>query len=76
MPITGNLSTMISCCVLIIFIITGIFLYIITVCFCCFFQSLKPKAGLFCFLITQARVTTPLEMPDHEYTFVLKVTLY
>lgn len=35
-------------------------------------KSLKPKAGLFCFLITEARVTTPLEMPDHEYTFVLK----
>ncbi|XP_063396310.1 SH2B adapter protein 2-like [Mytilus trossulus] len=35
-------------------------------------KSVKPKAGLFCFLITQARVTTSLEMPDHEYTFVLK----
>lgn len=35
-------------------------------------KSPKPKAGLFCFLITEARVTTSLEMPDHEYTFVLK----
>jgi hypothetical protein len=38
------------------------------------FQSVKPKAGLFCFLITEARETTSLEMPDnHQHTFVLKV---
>ncbi|XP_069136210.1 SH2B adapter protein 1-like [Argopecten irradians] len=35
-------------------------------------KSVKPKAGLFCFLITEARVTTALEMPDHEHAFVLK----
>ncbi|OWF52985.1 SH2B adapter protein 1-like [Mizuhopecten yessoensis] len=35
-------------------------------------KSGKPKAGLFCFLITEARVTTALEMPDHEHAFVLK----
>ncbi|KAL4223274.1 signal transducer [Mactra antiquata] len=35
-------------------------------------KSVKPKSGLFCFLITEARVTTALEMPDHEHTFVLK----
>lgn len=37
------------------------------------FQALKPKSGVFCFLITEARETTALEMPDHENTFVLKV---
>ncbi|XP_014244044.1 SH2B adapter protein 1 [Cimex lectularius] len=35
-------------------------------------KSTKPKSGLFCFLITEARETTALEMPDHENTFVLK----
>ncbi|XP_062577003.1 SH2B adapter protein 1-like [Saccostrea cucullata] len=36
-------------------------------------KSLKPKAGLFCFLITETRETTSLEMPDnHQHTFVLK----
>jgi len=37
------------------------------------FQAVKPKSGVFCFLITEARETTALEMPDHENTFVLKV---
>ena len=32
----------------------------------------KPKTGVFCFLLTEARETTALEMPDHENTFVLK----
>uniref|UniRef100_A0A0A9ZB29 SH2B adapter protein 2 n=2 Tax=Lygus hesperus TaxID=30085 RepID=A0A0A9ZB29_LYGHE len=35
-------------------------------------KSMKPKSGVFCFLITEARETTALEMPDHENTFVLK----
>ncbi|KAK6183800.1 hypothetical protein SNE40_002420 [Patella caerulea] len=35
-------------------------------------KSLKPKTGIFCFLINEARETTPLEMPDHENSFVLK----
>ena len=45
------------------------FMACITVCF----QSFKPKSGVFCFLIHEARETTALEMPDHENTFVLKV---
>uniref|UniRef100_A0A8D8ZNM8 SH2B adapter protein 2 n=2 Tax=Cacopsylla melanoneura TaxID=428564 RepID=A0A8D8ZNM8_9HEMI len=35
-------------------------------------KSLKPKSGVFCFLITEARETSALEMPDRENTFVLK----
>lgn len=35
---------------------------------------MKPKAGLFCFFITEAREATSLEMPEnHQHTFVLKV---
>ncbi|KAG5683219.1 hypothetical protein PVAND_012514 [Polypedilum vanderplanki] len=32
----------------------------------------KPKSGLFCGVLCEARQTIPLEMPDKENTFVLK----
>ncbi|XP_050315585.1 SH2B adapter protein 1-like [Anthonomus grandis grandis] len=34
----------------------------------------KPRSGVFCALIIEARETTALEMPDHENTFVLKAS--
>lgn len=36
-------------------------------------KAQKPRSGVFCFLISEARETIALEMPDHENTFVLKV---
>ena len=36
-------------------------------------KSAKAKTGILCILITEARETTALEMPDKENTFVIKV---
>jgi hypothetical protein len=35
-------------------------------------KASKPKNGVFCFLLTEARETTAMEMPDREATFVLR----
>eukprot|EP00094_Tigriopus_californicus_P004667 TCALIF_04490-PA protein Name:"Similar to Sh2b2 SH2B adapter protein 2 (Rattus norvegicus)" AED:0.24 eAED:0.24 QI:138/0.75/0.8/1/1/1/5/102/651 len=35
-------------------------------------KASKPKAGMLCLLVAEARETSALEMPDHENTFVLK----
>ncbi|XP_020798505.1 SH2B adapter protein 1 isoform X4 [Drosophila serrata] len=35
-------------------------------------KSTKPRSGVFCFLISEARETTEMEMPDRLNTFVLK----
>ena len=36
-------------------------------------KASKPKTGVFCVAINEARETTALEMPDKEATFVLRV---
>lgn len=39
------------------------------------FQSMKPRTGVFCISINEARETTDLEMPDLRNTFVIKVSI-
>jgi hypothetical protein len=36
-------------------------------------QVSKPRAGVFCCLISEARETSALELPDKENTFVLRL---
>ncbi len=36
------------------------------------FKASRPRAGMFCLLLMEARPTTTLELPDHEHTFVVK----
>ena len=38
-------------------------------------QSPKPKTGIFCFLIHEARPATELELPGGENVFVIKVCI-
>ena len=40
-----------------------------------YFQSVRPKGGVFCYLITEVRETTALERPDHENSFVIRVCI-
>lgn len=40
-----------------------------------FLQSPKPKTGIFCFLIHEARPATELELPGGENVFVIKVCI-
>lgn len=35
-------------------------------------KAVKPKCGVFCLFISEARPTTALELPDQEHTFVVK----
>ena len=55
------------------FVVTYYLLILVHVSIVSVFQAVKPKSGVFCLLINEARETTALEMPDHENTFVLKV---
>lgn len=36
-------------------------------------RASRPKSGLFCFLISEARKATSLEAPDKEHSFIVKV---
>lgn len=37
---------------------------------------MKPRTGVFCISINEARETTDLEMPDLRNTFVIKVSFH
>lgn len=43
--------------------------------FMIYLQSMKPRTGVFCISINEARETTDLEMPDLRNTFVIKVNV-
>lgn len=43
--------------------------------FLLYLQSMKPRTGVFCISINEARETTDLEMPDLRNTFVIKVNI-
>ena len=48
--------------------------YLHSPCILLMLQAPKPKNGIFCFMIEEARETTALELPEKDNTYVLKVS--